>query len=200
MKRTPEQQEAANRAIHAAQESLAAGHFREARHHLSEAENLRADSQTLRRLRNGIKQAESAQTGHRRRNVWIGFGLGCIGYLILSLRQPLGWTIPVWALLAFLVVPICIGLTVGRGMGYDAGPGPRFRGWFRACSLVMFLYTAFNLMIVRYNIGSGDTGQVFLVGLFVSVIYALLAGLVAGLASGWLAYRNRKEETSEPAS
>ena len=120
---------------------------------------------------------------------------GSLYYLALSIQQPAQWTVPVWVLLAFLLGPALIGLIAGRLQRGEMSPLRRFRGGLQAGVITMFLYTSITLMALHARMGSsGDGGQVFLVGLFVSVIYALIAGVVAGAVSSRLGRAQRARE------
>src|SRR5690349_7232146 len=66
------------------------------------------------------------QAKRERGAVWMGFWLGLLAYLFLSLQQPLGWQMPVWILLAFLVIPGLIGLLQGWRLGTDSTASARF--------------------------------------------------------------------------
>ena len=72
-------------------------------------------------------------------------------------------------------------------MGAAREARTRFWAGFRAGSLAMFGYTAISLMVLRTHIGSGaDSVSIFVVGLFVSTVYALIAGIIAGIAGAKL--------------
>ena len=142
----------------------------------------------------GVPSALRAQRPAERAG---GFGLGLllaiVGYLVLALRQPSAWGMPVWALLAFAVVPAGAGWLAGRGrIG-----GSEFRECFRAgawpAAIAMALYAGITLIVLHTRVSSGaNGGSVFLVGVFVALVYAAAAGPVAGITTG-LALRGKQE-------
>jgi hypothetical protein len=193
--RPPEEREAAGDAeIIAAEIALGKRQFLEAQQHLAEAERLGAARHEVERLRSAAVTAVQRQVQRGRRAPWAGFGTGVAGYLVLSLRQPPGWTVPVWAILAFLVVPGAIGCVTTRWQGFDQEASTRFWAAGRAGSGAMALYSGLSLIAVRQRFSTdADAGQVLLVGLFVTLVYAALAGAVAGLVSALPGGRGKPE-------
>jgi hypothetical protein len=184
MRPAGEREEAGDAEIIAAESALGKRQFLEAQQHLVEAERLGASRHEVERLRRAAVAAVQRQVQRERRAPWAGFGIGVAGYFVLSLRQPPGWTIPVWAILAFLVVPGIIGWVTARWQGFGQEASTRFWAGGRAGGGAMALYSGLSLIAVRQRFSTGtDAGQVLLVGLFVTLVYAALAGAVAGLAS-----------------
>jgi len=108
-----------------------------------------------------------------------GMMVGLAGYTILSFRQPPEWHPVLWAALAFGMVPAVIGLVVSR---------PAARGsiavafWWALIS--MLTYSGISMIRAHVRLESNpNSGQIVLIGLFVSVVYGLMAGLVAAGAS-----------------
>jgi hypothetical protein len=190
-----EREEAGDAEIIAAESTLARRQFLEAQQHLAEAERLGASRHEVERLRSAAVAAVQRQVQRGRQAPWAGFGIGVAGYLLLSIQQPPGWTIPGWVILAFLVVPALIGGVTGRWQGLDQEARTRFWAGGRAGGGAMALYSGLSLIAVRQRFSTNaDAGQVVLVGLFVTLVYAVLAGAVAGLASALTGGRGGPEQ------
>jgi hypothetical protein len=180
--------------IIAAERALANGNMPEARRRLADAERLGASSSDLKMLHSAIASRERFSKTDRanakkkgKLGVWAGFGIGVMGYLILSIRQPPDWPQTLWALLAFGVVPILAGLTTGRISRAAGNARSRFWAGLKSGFISMFLYSGISLIVLRTRIASGaDSMQILTVGLFVTFVYAILAGCVAGAASSKL--------------
>ena len=113
-----------------------------------------------------------------------GFWLAVLAYFILSFFSILSLGYFVWLLLAFLIIPVLTGIVTGRRQGLDFGDGGCFAAGMRAAGVPMAIYTAISLMIVHSRVGpSPSASATFLVGLAVTIIYAIIAGLVAGVAA-----------------
>lgn len=195
-KPTDQENQAYAEAVADARSALDAGRMREARRHIVRAEGMRpARKDTLRLLRRELQLKENAQRGRTKTSTLRGFGLALLGYLCLSLQQPPGWGVPLWGLLAFGVVPGVSGWFVGRAQGPESDPRNRFWSSAQAVGAAMAFYAGILLLILRARFRSGgDTGQVVFVWLLVIVVYAALAGLVAGVVSAKLTWFTRREE------
>lgn len=195
--RPPEGQNAAEGEMLAAEAALAGHRYREALQHLAEAERLGATDNDVEHLRAAVRQAQATGNRRVRRSGWVGLAVGLLGYLLLSAEQPPGWTVPGWIFLAFLVVPGVVGLATGRLQGWEQPPGARFRAAMRAGGIAMALYTGFTLIVLRQRIHTNtDSGQIFLAGCLVTLVYAVLAGLVAGFVSARLAWRGERSRSA----
>ena len=111
------------------------------------------------------------------------FAIGLVIVLILSLRNPRAWGEPVWAALTFALLPALVAFAVGR----TTPPREGITNAFWITNFLVFWYTAIGMMRTHHRVGSGgDPGQTALVGLFVAVVDAALAGLVAaGVSALW---------------
>lgn len=148
--------------------------------------------------RRRLQEAHEQQRQHARARAWQGFALACLGYLILAFQQPTEWGMILWAVLAFLVVPVGAGVFVAFQTAESAMRARFFTG-LRIGAWAMGIYTGIELCLVHSRIGSNpNTGAVFLVGSFVTLIYALLAGNACGMACA-LARPGQKETRIEPA-
>ena len=197
----PEKQAAIQAQLDAVESALSDNRFYDAHHYLAQATQLGASKRELHHFRLELQAGEAKQSKQRRGSFWMGLFLSLCAYLLLALQQPLDWGIPLWMLLGFFCIPVLTGYVVGRKQGFDQGAKARFGAAFRANGLAMFLYTSLSLMFVHADIGSGgNSTMVFLVGLVVSVVYGILAGCVAGIASAKLAWWGRKERKYESAS
>ena len=110
-----------------------------------------------------------------------------IGYLLLSSVQPTVYGEYVWIGLAFLAMPIATAVLLAKTLkGFSRGY--LFVRGFLLAGLAMAAYTAFNLIVVRNRIAEVvNPAAVMEVGAFVTLIFGLVAGLVAGAFSALLA-------------
>lgn len=170
--------------IHAGLADASRGQIDDARRRLANAQRKGAREADLNPLRDAIGQAMAAAKQKGRAAAWYGLLLGMVLYLCLSIQQPAGWTVPVWAALAFLVAPIFVGLQVGAAKGAGSTPDARFRAGFGAGGGAMVVYTGVTLIVLRARIGAERGGSdLFLIWLFVTAAYGAAAGLVAGTTS-----------------
>ncbi len=178
--------------IQEAQHDLVTGHLEEAGQHLQQAQKLGASQRDIKRLKDALAEMTQAQRRRTKAAPWAGFGLCAVGYLILSIQQPDGWGVWVWRALALVGLPLFAGVLVGKMMGPDSHGQWRFHGAAKAGAWAMGLYAVITLLVLRSRIGSGPSSEqtVLIIGV-VAVAYALVAGLVAGAAGRWLAYRTR---------
>lgn len=174
--------------MEAAKLALVRKRYDEAKRLLTEAEQSGATRSQTHRLRQAIQTQEAHQEKMARNSLWVGLLLGGFAYLILFFL-PFTPRDAVWIVAALLAVPGLMGGVIGRLMGFDAGAGLRFRKAAKVCGFVMFGYTFVSLIWQRsrFEIGS-ELGQVFLVWLLVATVYAILAGVVAGLVSAKLTW------------
>ena len=123
---------------------------------------------------------------------WAAIGVGALGYCILAIRQPAEWPTAVWAALALIAVPLLAGYAAGRASGMDSPPRSRFWKGFWAVGFAMFWYTAISLMYLRTRVAFGGRSEdIFLVGFFVSAVYAVIAGVFGGIGASKLAWMKR---------
>ena len=134
------------------------------------------------------RRVRAARANHElrvRSSVRIGFCLAIAGYILLSMRQPLGWTQPIWILLAFLVIPGVAGLFVGRR---HAGERTRSRAFYdgaRSGVFAMACYTGFHVFKLADNLQKDNSQTVdeWVAAFIAIIVFSSIAGLVAGLAS-----------------
>ena len=102
-----------------------------------------------------------------------------LGYAVLSFQTPAAWGPLFWGLAAFLVLPAFAGILAG------GGEGPTGRRFWRAFGIVagsMAIYTTVGMAITRGNMHSSDKSSDYFVYLVVAVVYAVIAGMVAGVS------------------
>ncbi len=192
--RPPDEQHAALEfEILAAERELVHGQFARARDHLKTASAMGARKMDVNRLHASINAEEQSHAKRARLSGWGGFGIGGLGYLFLSLQQPVAWTMPLWCGLAFLAIPAIAGYAMGRWQGQGQSPQSRFWSALFSVGWAMCFYTAISLMSLRWQIGlAGQGGAVLVAGTFVSAAYALVAGTVAGVVSAKLAWHGHE--------
>ncbi len=116
-------------------------------------------------------------------------------YLIESVNGPREWTIPVWIAMTFLIIPAMVGFIMGRQVSPEQPASKRFWAAFVSVAIGIFAYTAFSLIMLRSRIGQPDsTGTIFVVGLLVSSIYAVIGGSVGGIAARYAYVRDPFEK------
>jgi hypothetical protein len=180
--------------LQAAEKALERGDLAGAQQHLNLAIQHRAPHSQTARLSVAIQTAALAQGRRGRSGGWGGFAVGILGYLFLSLQQPLGWGLPLWGFLAFVLVPAVAGVVVGRSHRAAGTPGQSFRIAAKSVAKAMGLYTALHLLLIGGPHSAGaDSVQEFLAGLLSTLLFALIAGLVAGAVSATVAGVGVKE-------
>jgi hypothetical protein len=184
----------------ACRRAVTSRHFREAERHLREAARHGAPEEEVARQAQEIRRAEAARAGGGRLAVWAGFGIACIGYLVLSFQQPAGWGEGVWAALAFLLIPALAGLVMSR---IQRGSEPLARAFFSAMKGVgraMLLYAAITLIVLAHRVGRPDAAaHEFIAAAIVVVVYSVAAGAVAGLVNLMLTRLAMRKENDGPA-
>jgi len=181
--------------IAAADAALDAGRFRLASRHIAAAERGGGWSSEIGRLQKRLADIEEQHDRQASQGVWQGFAAGAIGYLLLGMQEPPEWTMPVWGVCAFLLIPGLVGFVVGRKHSLDDFPKARFLKAFGIASMVMFVYASIAMMIAHSRVGSGsDAGQELLAGLLTATVSAAAAGGVAGAACALPAWRTQKGE------
>ncbi|MCW3100403.1 MAG: hypothetical protein JWL77_6021 [Chthonomonadaceae bacterium] len=115
---------------------------------------------------------------------WRGFIVAILGYLFVSLQQPLGWGMPLWIFLAFLLVPGLAGLAVGFAQRGAGTPGRSLWTAIKSAGKAMALYTIMHLLLLGGpHSDSADRWQERIAGVLTTILYSLVAGLVAGAVS-----------------
>ena len=174
--------------------------FADAQRHIHAAENFGANKYEMEHALNTLDQSIRTSQKRAARMAWLGPLIAIFAYLVISSRSPQAWTFPLWALLTLGLIPAGIGWLVGREIGPEKKMGQRIRSGYWTVGTAMFLYTIVSLMIIRSHIGIPDaSGMVFLVELFVSSAYTIIAGGVAGLVAAHLAWRWDKYEKGNHA-
>ncbi len=143
-----------------------------------------------------LKANRQAQA-NRRTGGGRGLLVGVIGYLCVSLQQPLGWTIPVWGFFAFLLVPCLVGIAVGRSQKTARTTARAFWTAAKSGGTAMGLYTAVHLLLIGGPHSDGaNSGQEFLAGLLTLFAFSLIAGFAAGAVSAAVVGVGAKERQS----
>ncbi len=170
--------------IVACEAALARGDLAAARQHLQLAAQHGAPANQTQWLSTAIQTAAQGQQSRVQGGGWLGFALAVVGYLCVSLQQPLGWTLPLWIFLAFLLVPGLVGLVVGRQQRAGRAPGRSFWSAAKSAGNAMGLYTALHLLLIGGPHSDGaNIGEELIAGLLTIFVFALIAGLTAGAVS-----------------
>lgn len=128
---------------------------------------------------------------------WLGFWLGLLLYLLLSMQQPDGWRMPLWILLAFGIIPGLIGLLVGWKQGPEPTVPMKFWAGLKSAAWAMAFYAFLNSTVLLVRLHQPDSnGARFLAVLLTTVVYALIAGCVSGAVSALTAKRAPKGESA----
>ena len=184
-----------HREIAAADAALDAGRYRIASRHIAEAVRWGGASPETARLRDRLNNFVEQQSREAGRGVWSGLAAGVVSYLLLGTQEPPEWTMPVWALCAFVLLPGLIGFVIGRKQSLDDFPKARFRQGFLVTAPVMFCYASIAMIAARNRIGSAsDVGQEMLAGTLAAAVFAALAGCVAGAVCALPAWRIQRLE------
>ena len=184
-----------HREIAAADAALDAGRYRIASRHIAEAVRWGGASPETARLQDRLNDFVEQQSREAGRGVWSGLAAGTVGYLLLGTQEPPEWTMPVWGLCAFVLLPGLIGFVIGRKQSLDDFPKARFRQGFLVTAPVMFCYASIAMIAARNRIGSAsDMGQEMLAGTLAAAVFAALAGCVAGAVCALPAWRIQRLE------
>ena len=170
--------------ILAAEAALARGDLVAARHHLHLAAQHGAQDKHIHKLTASIHAAAQVQEQRVHSGGGRAFVAAIVGYLCVSLQQPLGWTLPLWIFLAFLLVPCLVGLLVGLRQREGRAPGRSFWTAAKSAGIPMGLYTALHLILIGGPHSDGaNAGEELIAGLLSVLVFALIAGLAAGAVS-----------------
>lgn len=168
----------------ATEAALKRGDLTAARQHLHLAVQLGAPGKQTHWLTTAIQTAEQVQQRRALGGGGRGFALAIVGYLCVSLQQPLGWTLPLWIFLAFLLVPCLVGLLIGRQQREGKAPGRSFWTAAKSSGTAMGLYTAIHLLLIGGPHSDGaNIGEELIAGLLTIFVFALIAGITAGAVS-----------------
>lgn len=169
----------------AAEDALHKGRYDVADSHLDAAAHAGAPPQRISDLGRQLRYARAQHEQRVKTSVLIGMALGIVGYLIISVKPPLEWGLPLWGALIFLVVPGLTGLLIGRRHAGERTPQAAFRDGWRAGLWAMSLYTVIHLIGAgcRLDREGGEAGEEFFAGLLTLLLFSVVAGLVSGMIS-----------------
>lgn len=185
----------AQEALRAAHEALDRGDPVVAQRHLDRAIQHHAPHHQVSRLSVQIQTATAAQRQRAKSSAKRGFWAALLCYLLISFKQPLGWGMPVWIFLAFLLAPGIVGLIVGLQQKILGSPGTSFWTGFKSAFWVVAFYTIFHLLMLGgSHSDAADRAQERIAGVLATLLYATVAGLVAGLVSAAVVFTSRKEQ------
>ena len=181
-----------NDEIRAAREALTAGDFELARHHLNQARVQGVDQAYVRRLVKDIDAAEAGSVTSHGRKLTFALFVAVLGYAVLSIQQPTGWTPLVWGVLAFGLIPLFSGLLAGKNLFSETGrvsKASRFLRGFFVVAISMGIYTIVNMSMARGQIQSAQKSLDLAIYLVVGVAFGVIAGIVGGLSAATIGAR-----------
>ncbi len=177
-------------AVRAAQEALDAKHYDDAKHHLHTALQMGADSTHVRKLQTLVRIEEDHQDKVEQHSGFFGFFVAVVCYFILSFFLQPQHGILLWGVVALGLFPALIGWRVGKWMGYDSPEKARFWKAVRAVGGAVWCYAFMNMIYARMQFSmSSAGGDVTFVWLLVPLVYASIAGCVAGVVCAKLSWR-----------
>ena len=171
--------------VAAARVAIEEGDFARARHHMNNIAATGPHRQEIAELEHLIRVKETDSIVLSAQRVEYAVGVCVLGYIILGFRTPNAWGGPVWGLLGFLVLPLFTGLLAGNSVRRSASnPEKSTRFWrgFTITAVTMAIYTLVSLNLIRHKMQSSDKASDFFIYFVVMAVYAVGAGVVAGIS------------------
>ncbi len=180
--------------LQSAEKALSEGRFNAADRLLDLAAQSGATPLHISDLGRRLRAARANHDLHIRSSVRIGFVIALVGYIILSAREPLGWTTHVWIALAFFVVPFIAGLVVGRRHVGERTHKFAFCDGARSGFFAMACYTGFHVFTLASNLQKDNSQLVneWVAALVDVIAFSIIAGIVAGITSALASYGRRR--------
>lgn len=171
--------------LKAADDALKQGRYEAADKLLDLAAKGGAEPRHISDLGRRLRAAKALHEKRVRTSVRSGFCLALAGYVVLSLRQPAEWRVPVWLALIFLVIPGLVGVFVGRR---HAGERTRARAFYdgaRCGAYSMVCYSGVHVLVLanRLQKDASQTIDEYVAGVLTVVVFSAIAGMVAGSMS-----------------
>src|SRR5580700_7825026 len=135
-----------------AEKALQEGRFNAADRLLDLAAHSGATPLHISDLGRRLRAARAAHDRGVRGSVRVGFLIALAGYLVLSAREPLGWTMHVWIVLAFVVIPSVAGLFVGRRHAGTRTRSLAFYDGVRSGVFAMACYAGIHVFTLANNL------------------------------------------------
>jgi hypothetical protein len=146
-----------------------------------------ADPDEIRREQIWLESLRRGYFNSRAERIGFAVAVPFVCYLLLSIAEPPAYGTAVWAGLALLAVPLLTGLAMAK-LTTGFSRAWLFQRSFLVAGSAMGIYTVINLSIVRNRIAEQvDPVAVLTVGVFVTAVYVIVAGAVAGAFSAILA-------------
>ena len=176
--------EVARRELAAAEKALAAHNFTAAQHLLDNAAASGATPRHIQDLHRRIRAEKAKHEFAVQNSAYKCFGIGILGYLIISIRQPLGWGIPVWLLLSVAAIPGLMGLYMGRKHAGTRSFRSAFLDGVRPAAAAMTCYSLFSLgvLVTHLQPRSEQIGEEIVAAMFTAFVLAVAASVVSGMA------------------
>lgn len=163
------------------------GDFNQALHHIEVASMEGADPSDIQREQIALEALRRGYFNSRAERIGFAVAVPFVCYLLLSVAEPPSYGTLVWAALALLAVPLLTGLAMAK-LTNGFSRGWLFQRSFLLAGFAMAIYTVIHLAAIRNRIAEqADSVAVLAVSAFVTMVYAICAGLVAGLLSAILA-------------
>ncbi len=177
--------EITHKELAAAEKALAEGRYDAAQRLLNKAAESGATPRHIQDLHRRIRTERVRHEFAVQNSVFGGFGIAFVGYLLLCIRQPLGWGIPLWLALAVGVVPCAAGGYVGRRHAGEREPGASFRDGAKSVAGAMVCYSGFSTLILvsRLQKGALQLGEEAFAALLTTALLTIVAAGMAGVAS-----------------
>jgi hypothetical protein len=171
--------------LRGAEKALQEGRYDAAEHLLDLAAHAGATPLHISDLGRRVRAARAKHELGVRSSVRISFFVALIGYAVLSAKQPLGWTMPVWFGLAFVAIPGIAGLVVGRRHAGERSRKLAFSDGLRGGACAMACYTGLHVFMLAENLQKDNSQLVdeWVAAFIAIIVFSVIAGLVAGVAS-----------------
>lgn len=169
--------------MRAAAEALVNGEYVEAYEHIAKVDPHGTYGMAAAKFREEIAESEAADIRDSARAPWYGFAVAAVLYLIMYIKPPSAWTIPVWAALALIVIPLIAGYATAYFYGFRCDRMERFWVSAKPVGFAMAGYSIIGIMAAFHKIALSpdpDAGGHFMAGFLATIVYAAIAFAIAG--------------------
>ncbi len=174
-----------NDEFHATREAIDRGDFNQARHHLNNLRMAGEDPEAIDALFERLSHVEGSRTLVNSKLQFYAITCAVVGYCILSIQSPNGWSPVVWGITSLFAIPLIVGIFAGGSVNSPL-KSARFWRCFLIASIPMAIYTLVGMYLARSKMQSADNSMDFVIYLFVAIFYGATAGVVAGAAGSMI--------------